>query len=152
MVATVDDSDDHLVSGIKWRAAKKSPSKTWYVVAIIDGKKWTLHQWLQKSSPFPKTDHKDGNGLNNKRDNLRPCTHSQNMANRGLDKSNRSGFKGVHWKKREQRWHSEITCQNKRYDGGYYKNIKDAILAYDSLSNKLFGEFSRPNLPKIQPC
>ena len=88
-------------------------------------------------------DHIDGNGLNNKRNNLRIVTHTQNMFNRRLRVDNASGFKGVFWHKHTKKWASEIVANKIRHHLGYFKTPEDAHAAYIAAAKKLHGEYRR---------
>lgn len=94
-----------------------------------------------------KIDHKNRNGLDNRRRNLRRASESQNQMNRGLPKNNTSGFKGVSWIGREGRWrasirHSVLTVL------GSFRTAREAGLAYDAAARKYFGRFARFNFPR----
>ena len=90
-------------------------------------------------------DHKDGNGLNNQRDNLRPATLKQNAANRRLHRDSTSGFKGVHFNKKRQRWEASITKDGHRRWLGFHDTAEEAAAAYDRAAIALHGEFARTN-------
>lgn len=90
-------------------------------------------------------DHKDGNPMNNKVNNLRESTPSQNCMNRKIQKNSISGHPGVCWHKLTQKWQVRIRCNCKTYYFGLYKNKKDAIKVAIEATNKLHGEFSRGN-------
>jgi hypothetical protein len=76
-----------------------------------------------------QVDHKNRNGLDNRRSNLRIASHAQNMQNRGLDKHNRSGYRGVSWEKRWQRWRAVIQVDGRQQHIGHFKNIEEAASA-----------------------
>jgi hypothetical protein len=92
-------------------------------------------------------DHIDGFKLNNKRDNLRPCNQSQNLANYGLPTHNTSGYKGVGWFKRDKCWRAYITVNGQHMHLGLFDNIIDAARKYDEAARRYFGEFARLNFP-----
>jgi len=86
--------------------------------------------------------------MDNRKDNLRPATHSQNMchiAKRSISKT--SKYKGVCWKKRNRRWTAAITFEKKKIHLGYFKNEIDAAKAYDEAAKKYHGEFACLNFP-----
>lgn len=87
-------------------------------------------------------DHKDMEGLNNRRNNLRFCTNGQNKANRTAGKNNTSGYKGVAWDKRSGKW--QVQVGNSFYVGTY-ANIIEAAIAYDTKAVEVYGEFARTN-------
>lgn len=89
------------------------------------------------------TDHKDRNGLNNRRSNLRVCNHTLNHAN--CKTIGRRKFKGV--SKIRDRWRAYINSGNKRFHLGQYATIEEAAKAYDKAALKIFGEFARINFP-----
>ena len=86
-----------------------------------------MHRFiLRESNSLVITDHKDENGLNNQKDNLRPCTTSKNKMNRGKQANNTSGFKGVSWHKRMKKWKAEIEAKGKIFFLGYFSTPQDA--------------------------
>jgi len=88
-------------------------------------------------------DHEDGNGLNNKIDNLRLATHSDNCRNRSMNENNTSGVTGVTWNKQAQKWRGSIMIDYKSIGLGYHSNIQDAMQARKEAEKKYFGEFRR---------
>jgi hypothetical protein len=99
-------------------------------------------------------DHHNGDGLDNRRSNLRTCTQSQNLANR-FKTSGQSRFKGVYWNKKARAWHAQI-ASGVTADGrqkvlflGHFDDESDAALAYDRKAIELRGEFARLNLPGL---
>lgn len=100
----VDDQDWDMVQSRKWHACRDAKSRDNYYV--LDRHGLSLHRFLLGLSKgdSARVDHRDGNGLNNQRCNLRLATHSQNMQNRRVQTNNRSGFKGVTWNKDMKKW------------------------------------------------
>lgn len=93
-VAVIDDADKGIVDKFKWRAVKGR--KTYYAASYINGKLVLMHRMiLGIKGRHNHVDHKNGNGLDNRRENIRPCTYSQNNINRPMYKNNRAGIKGV---------------------------------------------------------
>jgi len=88
-------------------------------------------------------DHIDGNPLNNRIENLRSATQSQNMGNSKLKKNNSSGYKGVTFRKDTKKWNASIMVNGKHISLGCYKTKEEARDAYIIGSKKYFGEFSR---------
>lgn len=113
-----------------------------------DGK-WTyvfMHRCLLWAPPGMETDHRNGNKLDNRRENLRPCTHAQNMQNRG--KTNRpatSKFKGVKWDKNTQKWQAKIKADGRAHDLGRFDDEVEAALAYNEAAKQYHGEFAYLN-------
>jgi len=87
-------------------------------------------------------DHKDRNKLNNRKENFRPATHSQNSMNKDLQSNNTSGIIGVHWYSSKDKWASGIMLNRKQIHLGYYINKDDAIKARLKAEQQYFGEFA----------
>ncbi len=146
-VAFIDDEDYDLVSRRKWypftptcnpwlvyaRASKTKDYQTTYIY---------MHNLIMGRVQI---DHKDGNGLNNVRTNLREATHAQNLAN-STSRRGSSRFKGVSWYKRRGKWVAYVNCTGEHYHLGYFDDEVEAARAYDEKAKELFGEFARLNL------
>ena len=87
-------------------------------------------------------DHIDRNPLNNRKENLRPSTFSENMQNRGVFKNSTSQITGVHHRKQDNMWMAYINKNNKRIYLGYFVNKEDAIIARLRAEIKYFGKFA----------
>ena len=95
------------------------------------------------------SDHINGNGLDNRFSNLRICTNQQNMYNKGISSRNTSGFKGVCWKTRDEKWESKITKEGKRIALGHYDCPVEAAKSYNKAAIKYHGKFAKLNeIPK----
>lgn len=142
--AIVDDCDYERLSKFKWQAVPYQ--NCMYARRCIrkDGKtiSFFMHHEIMGNTYI---DHRDGNGLNNKMDNLRECTHSQNMQNRRKHAPASSKFKGVQWWKAQEKWISQIAKDKKRYFLGYFTEEIDAARAYNEAALKHFGEFANIN-------
>ena len=92
-------------------------------------------------------DHIHGNTSrnDNRKSNLRVCTHSENMMNVGLRSDNTSGVTGVTWHKGEKRWVARITVDGARRLLGRYKKFEDAVKARKEAEDEYYGEFSYDN-------
>lgn len=90
-------------------------------------------------------DHINGNGLDNRRKNLRLVTKSQNMMNRGIQKNNTSGFMGVSFHKATGRWRAYIKKDKKQFYLGLFDNKKDAAIAYNEATKFYHGEYAYLN-------
>lgn len=93
-----------------------------------------------------EVDHRNGDGLDNRRDNLRYATRARNTANRA-SVGGSSRFKGVSWSKRDKIWYANICVNYRTIYLGTYRNEEDAARAYDAAAKKYFGAFARPNFP-----
>lgn len=100
--------------------------------------------WFIKTGEQPNEiiDHKDTNKTNNKWENLRKATKSQNEHNTQKQKNNTSGYKGVSWHKPSNKWAANIRLNTKLHHLGYYLSPEEAHAAYCTASVKLHGEFS----------
>jgi len=85
--------------------------------------------------------HIDGNRSNNKIDNLRLATHSENLRNRSFQKNNKSGVVGVVWYKRHKKWMAYVNIMRKKIYLGYFDDIEEAKAARIAAEKKYFGEF-----------
>ena len=85
--------------------------------------------------------------LDNRRANLRLATLSQSRAGFALRQDNASGYRGVTWAKRAQRWQAQIQVDGKRQFLGYFDRKENAARAYDAAAGDAFGEFAQLNFP-----
>jgi hypothetical protein len=142
LVALIDDNDTVLVEGFNWYANKCGDKI--YAATNHHGFLIRMHVLILG---LKGVDHKDGNGLNNQRNNLRQATKTQNMRNRGKTVANTSGFKGV--KKNGLNWMAYIKLDGKQICLGTYRDIKEAACAYDVAALKHFGDFANLNFPSV---
>jgi hypothetical protein len=151
-VALIDDCDAHLAA-FKWCAKRDRDGRKWYAIrkAPRDGgpgrRMWLHREVLGVTDPKVEVDHKDGNGLDCRRHNLRAATTQQNQANRGVQANNTSGFKGVNWRKRDRKWRAQIRVSGRNRGLGHYATPEDAARAYDAAAREAFGEFAFLNFP-----
>lgn len=101
-----------------------------------------LHRLVMKASEDDDIDHINRNKLDNRKTNLRVCSHGDNSKNRGARKNNISGFTGVHWNKKSSKWQAYIRVNGKQIHLGYFTDINDAIRTRVKAELELFGEFS----------
>lgn len=103
---------------------------------------WFLHHgnW-----PTEQIDHINGNPADNRIENLREATNSQNQHNRGVNKNNTSGFKGVCWDRPRGKWRAQLILNRKTLFLGHYDNPEAASKAYQNAARVLHGEFARTN-------
>lgn len=118
-----------------------------YIYIRLRGRHYLAHRlaWLFMTGSMPdgSLDHINNIPTDNRFENLRQATKSQNGCNRGPNKNNTSGFKGVHWYKARNKWCADIWIEGAKKHLGYFKNIEDAAEAYRVASIKYHGEFSR---------
>jgi len=105
---------------------------------------WFLHygEWPEK-----EIDHIDGDGTNNRIENLRLADRAQNSMNRPMYKCNKTGYKGVGRRCDERRYHARIGADNVLQSLGYYNTAEEAARAYDRKAIELHGDYARTNFP-----
>lgn len=118
-----------------------------YVIVNINYKLYRVHRiiWYMHTEIDPvgyEIDHKDGNPLNNKIENLRICTRSENGHNTRLSKRNTSGYKGVYWDQNLKKWRARIKHNGKMHELGLYATAKEAGTAYVEASLQMQKSFS----------
>lgn len=142
-VALVDDEDIALVCGYRWGELKPSGGRETYAVAGDGILMHRLIMGLQKGDKR-QVDHREpGNGLDNRRSNLRIADQFGNQANRGKNSNNKSGYKGVSWHKKRGVWVVSVGFHGRQLWVGRYKNLEDAVEAYKQACLKHHGEFAR---------
>lgn len=147
-IAIIDDEDLNLVSKYIWHYADQGTGGKGYAKTNNKGKKPALlrmHRIILGLRGKEKVDHINRNTLDNRKSNLRIVTQSQNMMNAGIRKTNKSGFKGVHFAKREKKWLAMIWKDNKQIFLGYFKSDKEAANAYNEGAIKYHGEYALLN-------
>lgn len=144
-VALVDDADAGLVMKYRWRSWKQR--KTGVIYALATTPRSEGHQNIRMHNLIAGqlyVDHRDGNGLNNQRGNLRPATNQQNSAN-APGRGGSSKYKGVCFRRRSGRWRAYIRVNGAQIDLGEFRTEVEAAIAYNSAAAEHFGEFARPN-------
>jgi hypothetical protein len=122
-----------------------APSGKGYILITIDDVLYKAHRlaFLYEHGYIPyRVDHRNRNRSDNSIENLRSATPSQNVANSSISKNNTSGYKGVHYDKKKNRWRANICVNGVRIRTKRYLTPEDARDAYDELANKHFGEFA----------
>ena len=120
--------------------------KNGYLKALINRKSYRLHRiiFMMHHGYLPEfLDHIDGNPANNRIENLRPATSSQNNLNRGKHKRNTSGYKGVTWVATCGKYSSRIAIDQKRFFLGYFDDPKEAHEAYCEAAKQHQPEYVR---------
>lgn len=146
--AKVDKSDFDQLSVYKWQAAKGRQGELRAVRTVYDkksGKRKTVQMSRQilQAVGKQKVDHKNGNTLDNSRKNLRACSNQENGYNRGKNKNNSSGFRGVSYEKRCGKWRATLKAGGAFKSLGYFESKKMAILSWKAAAKVYFGEYVR---------
>lgn len=138
--ALVDDRDYPWLSKIKWSAHKQRAG--YYATCVKKGAFIRMHRLIMKYPPGKVVDHIDGNTLNNQRKNLRICTHSQNQMNIGLKKNNTSGFKGVSFDKKSNKYRAAIQKNGHKKMLGLFDTPEEAYRAYIQAAKRVHGSYA----------
>ena len=141
-VALVDSADFDSLNSRKWYAA--SCGGRFYAASRIDGHIVYMHRQIAKPGNL-YVDHINGNSLDNRRDNLRACSSSENLANTRVSKANSSGFKGVYYSKARAKWIAQKRIDGRTFNLGGFDTAQQAALAYDEAAVAAFGQFALTN-------
>lgn len=143
--AIVDDSDFMELAQYPWcwdgRYAvrrKKFPDGT-------AKKVYMHHEIMGKPPKGMKTDHVNRVMTDNRRENLRFCTDTENGCNRSKAKNNTSGYRGVHFHKQRNKWTAQISVNGKVHSLGLFATAEAASRAYNTAALELHGAFANPN-------
>lgn len=137
----MDDEDFESLSQYKWYFMSKGYAFTQSKQKNKIRHSIYMHRQIMGFPEGLQVDHINGNKLDNRKCNLRLATNSQNHCNRGKQSNNTSGYKGVFWHKRTQKWVARIGLNRKGISLGLYADPKDASAAYLAASAKYHGEF-----------
>jgi len=156
-VAIVDDEDYEALVRFKWHAIRRRGLFHAVRSEQVNGKKHSIymHRFLLGEPPGQEVDHENGDGLDNRRTNLRACTKRQNARNRVHGGSKSSRYHGVCWHAWSSRWRVVICAgpvntrgHSKQLYVGSFKDETEAARAYDRAALQHFGPFAKPNFPK----
>lgn len=123
----VDDADFDELNSFKWTFI--NDSTTGHAYRKVKGKTTYMHRVLMNPSKDKEVDHVNRNGLDNRRSNLRICTHAQNNFNLPISKRNKTGATGVRFHKRHGKWYAQITVSKKYKHLGCFVEYEDACRA-----------------------
>lgn len=139
--AIVDDEDFELLNTFNW-----SININRYAEGRVNGLRVRMHQLICKASTGKVVDHINGNPLDNRRNNLRACTQSENLMNIKNARKHTSQFKGVGWHKQHKKWRAFIRTLGKMQHLGLFNKEEEAARAYNEAAQKYFGEFANLNV------
>ena len=154
--SVIDAVDLNKIRNYKWYCSRsgKKGNYRWYAVAWVEngnGKEIRLPQLLLNASTDEQVDHKNGNTLDNRRENIRISTQRENCQNRRkLFRVCSSVFKGVCWHKGNKKWVAQIRPPESKRQRclGYFDSEIEAARMYNNAAVKLFGNFARLNEQK----
>jgi len=141
--ALLDAEDYEFARRFKWRAVIKGKWTNAY--GRVDGEDVFMHRALLKAKQGEQVGHKNSNGLDNRRCNVRLCTQPENRRNNEVAAHTTSGFKGVCYSKRYRSWRATIGIMNRDYSLGSYATKIEAAIAYNIGSVEFHGPFARLN-------
>ena len=143
---TITDVDDlPLLRGGTWGASNSGAAATIYAQRTEAHKRIFLHRAIVGAPSGLDVDHRDNNGLNNSRQNLRVATRIQNSRNSRPRMSCSSKYKGVYWSRVAGKWAAYINFEKERYHLGLFVDEDSAAAAYNEAAIKMFGEFACVN-------
>lgn len=122
-------------------------NKRGYRVGNVDGRLYVAHRliwvWMTGCDPIIEVDHRNTVESDNRWENLRLATGTQNMGNVRLSSRSKSGLKGVTWDVRNKKWMAKVTKSGQQHYLGLFAVKSDAGAAYMRKAIELFGEFAR---------
>lgn len=146
LYAIVDAEDYGWLSRYKWHASSRDAP---YAYCTVNGKNIAMHRMIMRPPKGMVVDHINGNGLDNRRCNLRVCRQDQNMRNSRRHVGGKSRFRGVF--PRGHQWEAKVTYKGKEYYLGRFNSELEAAEARDRLASKLFGKYAWLNIPPGSP-
>jgi len=152
--ALVDDSDYAALSCHKWYTGQTASCNVYAKRKFVKpgGGRTDLYMHRQLFPSAAEVAHRDGDGLNNQRENLVPMTHQQNLwGSRRKKLGASSKYRGVCWVSADKKWKAQIRCNGKLIYLGQFDSEDNAARAYDDAATKLFGEFASPNFKQQKP-
>lgn len=152
----IDTDYLELVRRIKWRFSTKGYATGTLRIDRKD-KTVSMHRLIflshygLSSDSVPMVDHINRDKLDNRLENLRLATGSQNLMNRGSTCVNTSGYKGVS-EKRSGVWRAVIGCEGKQTNLGHFSSPEEAALAYNTAARELHGDYALLNVVNTTEC
>lgn len=149
LFAIVDGDDFEYLNQWKWycSATGYAIRKEW--LGNINGKRTSkvirMHRFVSLPQDGLSADHINGNKLDNRRGNLRNCTHKNNMRNIHKLKPHSSKYKGVSWDRFREKWKANITVDAQSIYLGRFTSEEDAATAYNFAAIKQYGEYAKLN-------
>lgn len=139
----VDAEDVPRLKALKW-TLQVHRGRVYCCASIRRSGAVLLHRFVT-SFEYEMVDHINNDPKDNRKKNLRPATHAENMRNTGPQKNNKLGIKGVRWRERHRKYEASIWHKNKSNFIGLYASKEEAARAYNEKARELFGEFAGLN-------
>lgn len=148
----VDVADFERLSKFSWHAYWDARGKTFYARRTLpNGKTLSMHRMILGCKHGEEADHVSWDTLDNRRNNLRRCTHTENVRHRRKRSTSTSGMIGVSFHKRTKTWDARIFVKGRLNHIGCFKTAEEAGRAYDARARVVFKEFAVLNFPLV-PC
>ena len=149
--ALVDDQDFDWLNQWSWQARFSRDTNSFYVlrgeyIERKNGKRIQqtilMHRAILEMPTGEFVDHINHDTLDNRHENLRLVTATQNNQNKRMQKNNTSGYKGVSWNKERRKWSAYIRTNGSIKFLGYFAVLREAAHAYNNAAKSIFGEFA----------
>lgn len=141
----IDPTDAAILTRHAWSISEHGDGLL-YVIAYSENRKIYLHREIMQPEERDEVDHRNGNGLDNRRANLRVVAHRLNLANqRTQQRPKSSRYKGVSFYKRDGRWESSIKINGRKIRLGLFAAERDAAAAYNVAALAAWGDHARLN-------
>jgi len=137
--ATIDSEDFNMLNKYKWWFDNG------YAVSQINKRSIRMHRLIVDAQNGLDVDHENRIKLDNRKYNLRICTHTENLRNSKKPKGCSSNFKGIYWNKKVKKWQAQIQYKGNKIYLGLFEDEIEAAKTYDKKAIELFGEFARTN-------
>lgn len=133
----VDDEDYEWLSSWNWYQDNHGYARSW-----VENQHTRLHRLIM-NRPKGMVDHINGDKLDNRRNNLRIVTPSQNAINKKIRRDSKTGIRGVRYRWQYGFWQARITREGKRVSLGHFKTKEEATKAYQKAAPQVYGEYAR---------
>lgn len=138
----IDDEWYPILSKWKWKCHIARNGKKYAIRNAAGGRGILMHRYIMMATGNSEIDHKDGDGLNNREENLRFVTHLINCINRGPQTNNTSGYKGVCFDKNRRKYMASISANRKQKNIGRFDTAEEAARAYNKAAHIMHGEMA----------